>query len=103
MGKRTETNGAGSEVTDAMRHAAGKLGDDLSRTAHDARGAAEEISDALRHSARDMAATAKSRARDAHRGLRRGVRDHPIVWLGAAAGAGALASLLLVANRSRPN
>ncbi|MEZ5959822.1 MAG: hypothetical protein R3C30_05275 [Hyphomonadaceae bacterium] len=103
MGKRTEANGAGPEITDAMRHAASKLGDDLSRTAHDAREAAEEISDALRHSAREMATNAKSRANAAHRGLRRGVREHPIAWLGAAAGAGALASLLLVASRSRPN
>jgi ElaB/YqjD/DUF883 family membrane-anchored ribosome-binding protein len=99
MGKSIQTNGASDEVNQAMRHAATKLSDDLARTARDAREAAEELGSALRHSASDVADKAKARATETTRGLRRGVRQHPIAWLGAAAGVGALAGLLMVARR----
>jgi ElaB/YqjD/DUF883 family membrane-anchored ribosome-binding protein len=103
MGKGIQTNSSGGEVSEAMRQAATKLSSDLSRTARDAREAAEELGDALRHSAKDVAEKAQAQASETARGVRRGVREHPIAWLGAAAGAGALLSLLMSANRSRPN
>jgi ElaB/YqjD/DUF883 family membrane-anchored ribosome-binding protein len=100
MGRGAHANG---EVSDAMREAATKLSNDLARTARDAREAADDLGEALRHSAEDVADKARSNARIANRDFRRGVRDHPVAWLGAAAGAGALLSLLMVAGRSRPN
>ncbi len=99
MGKITQVHPV--EVGEAMQHAATKLSDDLNRTARDAQEAAEELGEALRHSATEMAAKAKSRASEARQDVRRSVREHPIAWLGAAAGAGALVTLLVAAGRSR--
>ena len=98
MGKSIQANG--HEVDQAMREAASKLSEDLARTARDARDAAEELGAALQRSAVDTVDRAKLQAKETKRSLRRGMREHPIAWLGAAAGAGALASLLMVARRS---
>ncbi len=103
MGKATHANGESNEVSEAVRQAATKLSGDLSRTARDAREAAEDLGQALRHSAKDVASKARTQAESTHRGLRRGMRERPVAWLGAAAGVGALLSLLMTANRSRSN
>ena len=96
MARRTEDH----EVEDAIRNGAMRISHDLARTARDARKAAEDLGDALRHSAEDAAEEAQVRAGAAVRGVRRGVREHPLAWLGAAAGIGALAALVITA-RSR--
>jgi ElaB/YqjD/DUF883 family membrane-anchored ribosome-binding protein len=100
VGSSIRTDNGTGEVSEAVRHAAAKLSNDLSRTARDAREAAEELSEALRHSASGVADKARARASAATHNVQEGVRTHPIAWLGAAAGAGALLSLLL-ASRSR--
>jgi ElaB/YqjD/DUF883 family membrane-anchored ribosome-binding protein len=98
------TNGDISEVSDTVRHAATKLSDDLARTARDAREAADQLGAALRHSASTVASNvadkARARASETTRDMQEGVREHPIAWLGAAVGAGALLTLLLT-GRSR--
>lgn len=96
-GNRSES---GHEVQEAMRHAAERLGADLSRTARDAREAAEELGSALRRSGGAAAERARDTAVEATSTVRRSVANHPMAWLGGAAGLGALVGLLL-SHRSR--
>jgi hypothetical protein len=98
MSNHTRTNGDGGEVTEVMRDAAVKLRKDLKRTARDTREAADALGSALRHSARDAADQARSSVEDTRRAMKRSVRKHPIALLGAAAGAGAMISFVLMSR-----
>jgi ElaB/YqjD/DUF883 family membrane-anchored ribosome-binding protein len=98
MNNHTRTNGDAGEVTEVMRDAAVKLRKDLKRTARDTREAADALGSALRHSARDVADQARTSAKDATRTMKRSVRKHPIALFGAAAGAGALISFVLMSR-----
>lgn len=91
-------SGNRSEMAEAVRHAATKLSEDLSRTARDTQSAAAELSTALRHTAADFGEEAFERARTATKAAQDNVRQHPIAWAAAAAGAGAVVGFLL-ANR----
>ena len=95
MGSNIRTNADATEVSEAARLAAAKVGGDLRQTARDARLAAENFTEALRHSAADIADAARKRARSTTRDVRRSVRRRPIAWLGAAAGVGAAVTLLI--------
>jgi ElaB/YqjD/DUF883 family membrane-anchored ribosome-binding protein len=86
------------EVAEAVRHAAAKLSEDLSRTARDTQSAAAELTTALRHTAADFGEETLARARAATKAAQDNVRQHPIAWAAAAAGAGAVVGFLL-ANR----
>lgn len=94
------------EVAEAVRHAAAKLSQDLSRTARDAQSAAAEFATAVQHEAEDLGERtiefgeqAARRARGASRAVQENVREHPITWVAAAAGAGAILGLLLARRR----
>jgi ElaB/YqjD/DUF883 family membrane-anchored ribosome-binding protein len=87
------------EVAEAVRHAAVKLSEDLSRTARDTQSAASELVTALRHTAADVTEEAAGRARAATRAVQVNVRQHPIAWAAAAAGAGALIGFLMAKRR----
>lgn len=87
------------EVAEAVRHAAVKLSDDLSRTARDTQSAAAELAGALRHTAADFGEETIERARMATKTVRANVREHPIAWAATAAGAGALVGFLLAKGR----
>jgi ElaB/YqjD/DUF883 family membrane-anchored ribosome-binding protein len=100
MTTKISTRNGDGEISEAMRHAATKLSNDLARTARDARDAADDLTEAVRHSAKDATDKARARATEMTGAMQSGVREHPMVWLGAAAGAGALISLL-VAMRAR--
>ncbi len=100
MSSHPRTNGHAGEVSEVMRDAAAKLSKDLKRTARDTRQAADALGSALRHSANDVADQARTSAADARRTVRKGARKHPIALFGAAAGAGALISFVLM-NRTR--
>jgi ElaB/YqjD/DUF883 family membrane-anchored ribosome-binding protein len=80
------------EINEAMRHATAKLSQDLARTAEDARSAAAELATAIGRWATDFGGEALSSTR---RAVEARVRRHPITWVAAAAGLGALAGLLL--------
>lgn len=92
-------SGNGGEVAEAVRHAAAKLSEDLSRTARDTRSAAEELAAALRHSAADLGEEAVQRARFASKVTQESVREHPVTWVAAAAGVGLLVGFLLASSR----
>lgn len=94
------------EVAEAVRHAAAKLSQDLSRTARDAQTAAAEFASAVQHEAEELgertvefSEEAVKRARGATKAMQRNVREHPISWVAAAAGAGAIIGLLLARRR----
>jgi ElaB/YqjD/DUF883 family membrane-anchored ribosome-binding protein len=88
-------SGNRGEVAEAVRHAAKNLSEDLARTARDTQSAAAELTAALRHSTAEFS----ERARGAAKGLQRQVREHPIAWAAAAAGAGVLIGMLLLRRR----
>jgi ElaB/YqjD/DUF883 family membrane-anchored ribosome-binding protein len=90
-----------SEVAEAWRRSTTKLSADLERTARDAREAAAELSDALRRSAAGVADTAAEHVRDGAATVRQEVKQRPLVWLAAAAGAGAVIGMLLANSRGR--
>jgi ElaB/YqjD/DUF883 family membrane-anchored ribosome-binding protein len=83
------------EISEAVRHAAAKLSQDLARTAQDAQDAAAEFATAVGHSAQDFGGQAMTQARGATRTIQENMRAHPIAWGSAALGAGALIGLLL--------
>jgi ElaB/YqjD/DUF883 family membrane-anchored ribosome-binding protein len=87
------------EIGEAVRHAAAKLGQDLSRTARDAQESASELTSAVRRSAADWADAAGTRMRAAIRSAQEGVRKRPIAWIVAASGIGALIGALLAGRR----
>lgn len=87
------------EVAEAVRHAAVKLSEDLSRTARDTQSAASELATALRHTAADFTEETAGRARAATKAAQESVREHPLTWAAAAAGAGALIGFLLARRR----
>jgi ElaB/YqjD/DUF883 family membrane-anchored ribosome-binding protein len=86
------------EVAEAVRHAAVKLSEDLSRTARDTQSAAAELATALRHTAADFGEETTKRALGVKHAAEEGVRRHPLTWVAAAGGIGALIGFLL-ANR----
>ena len=90
-----QTHTGNGAINEAMRHAAVKLSQDLSKTTKDAQDAAAEFAEAVLHSASDIGEEAATVARDTSRVVRQNVREHPMVWVSAAAGAGALIGLLL--------
>lgn len=92
-------SGNRGEVADAVRHAATMLREDLTRTARDTQSAAAELAAALRHGAADMSEEAITRARAATKATQASVREHPITWAAAAAGAGMLVGFLLASRR----
>ena len=92
-------SGNRGEVAEAVRHAAVKLSEDLSRTARDTQSAAAELASALRHTAADFGEEAIERGRAATKAVRENVRKHPIAWATAAASAGALMGFLLAKRR----
>ena len=85
----------GDEVAETVRRA-------TSRTALDARSVAGELATALQHSAAEIGERtaefgkrAVERARGAAANAQKTVREHPIAWLAAAAGAGTIIGLFL--------
>jgi ElaB/YqjD/DUF883 family membrane-anchored ribosome-binding protein len=92
-------SGNRGEVAEAVRHAAVKLSEDLSRTARDTQSAAADLASALRHTAADFGEETMERARAATKAAQENVREHPIAWAAAAAGAGALIGFLLAQRR----
>lgn len=79
-----------SEVGEALRHAAARLGQDLSRTAHDAREAAKHLVIAMGRATGEAALERTERASQA---LGASVRRNPALWLAGAAGLGAVVAI----------
>lgn len=89
-----QTHTGNGAINEAVRHAAAKLSQDLSKTSKDAQDAAAEFASAVLHSATDMREEAAAVARDATRAAQQNVRERPLVWVSVAAGAGALIGFL---------
>ena len=87
-----------SELAEALRHAAARLGQDLSQTAHDAREAAKDLAIAMGRAAGEAALERTERASEA---LGASVRRNPALWLAAAAGAGAVLALWISHRSAR--
>lgn len=94
------------EMSEAARHAAVKLSEDLARTARDAQAAAAELASAVQHEAVEFGERTVAFGQRTMKGARRAteavqenVREHPITWVAAAAGAGAIIGLLLARRR----
>lgn len=91
---RTRTPNPSAEK---LWHAAALLQRDFSRTSLHAREAAREIAHVLSDTVGDLAATGVD---DYRARITESIRRRPLIWLSAAAGAGALAALMAT-SRSR--
>ena len=92
-------SGNRGEVSEAVRHATAKLSQDLARTAQDAQAAASEFAAAVQHTVADLGEDAARQAVGAKHAVEARIRRHPITWVAAAAGAGALLGVILAGRR----
>lgn len=99
-------NGARGEMAETVRVAADKLSRDLSRTAREAQAAAAEFASKVQYSTgelgertRELGERAIRRMRNATDDVRENMREHPVAWIAAAAGAAAVIGLLLARRR----
>ena len=86
----------GGEISEAARHAAARLAQDLNRTADDARSAVAELAQAIGREASNSGGEALLRTRSA---IARRMRRHPLMWVAGATGIGVLTGLILGRTR----